>query len=127
MTGISTPSSVLSACTRPRRLPMVAAVPSSVCAAKRPSTRMRSGFSKAICRIRYGLQAAISSGLGLRLPGGRHLITLVMNTSVSRLMPTAASMASSNWPDRPTKGWPCRSSCAPGASPTTSQRVGVAP
>ncbi|KAG1301638.1 hypothetical protein G6F63_016794 [Rhizopus arrhizus] len=40
---------------------------------------------------------------------------------------TAASMASSNWPDRPTKGWPCRSSCSPGASPTTSQRVGVAP
>ena len=31
----------------------------------------------------------------------------------------ARSMASSSWPDFPTKGSPCRSSCSPGASPTT--------
>ena len=42
-------------------------------------------------------------------------------------MPTADSMASSSWPERPTKGWPWRSSCSPGASPTTSQRAGWPP
>ena len=36
-------------------------------------------------------------------------------------------MASSSWPERPTKGWPWRSSCSPGASPTTSQRAGWPP
>ncbi len=34
----------------------------------------------------------------------------------------AASMRSSNWPERPTKGTPCRSSSAPGASPTSITR-----
>ena len=32
-------------------------------------------------------------------------------------------MASSNCPAAPTKGAPCKSSCSPGASPTTSQRA----
>src|SRR5882672_6253353 len=38
-----------------------------------------------------------------------------------RLSPRARSMLSSNWPDLPTKGSPCRSSCSPGASPTIIQ------
>src|SRR6218665_1450402 len=36
-------------------------------------------------------------------------------------------MRSGNWPARPTKGSPTRSSCSPGASPTSIQRALVLP
>ena len=36
-------------------------------------------------------------------------------------------MLSSNWPDLPTNGSPCASSCSPGASPTTIQWAAVWP
>ena len=45
---------------------------------------MTFGRISSICRTRYGLHAATSSGIGLRLPGGRCLRTLQMKTS-SRL------------------------------------------
>ena len=50
-----------------------------------------------------------------------------MASSAWRDRPMAASMASSSLPAGPTKGWPCRSSCSPGASPTTIQRAWRAP
>ena len=48
---------------------------------KRPSVTTTDGSSAATWRCRYGAQAAISSGSGSRLSGGRHFTTLVMNTS----------------------------------------------
>ena len=43
----------------------------------------------AICSIRWGLQASISSGAGSRFSGGRHFTTLAMYTSCPR-QPDAA-------------------------------------
>ncbi len=59
----------------------------------------------------------------MRLPelfggiSGRHLRTLAMYTS-ARDKAIASIILVSNWPAKPTKGSPCRSSSAPGASPT---------
>ena len=47
-------------------------------AAGRPSATMSFGCSSAICRARNGWQAAISSGSGVRLLGGRHFTVLAM-------------------------------------------------
>ena len=55
----------------------------------RPSVTTTAGSSTSSWRRRYGAQAAISSGCGSRLSGGRHLTTLVMNTS-SRPQPIDA-------------------------------------
>ena len=48
---------------------MVASVPSSVCAAKRPIARISLGWISPIWRSRCGEHFATSSGSGLRLPG----------------------------------------------------------
>ncbi len=65
--------------------------------------------------------SATSSGVGSRLPGGRHLSTLAMYTVSRGRARCARSIELSSWPARPTNGSPWRSSSAPGASPTTSQ------
>ena len=57
-----------------------------------------------------------------RLPGGRQGTILAMYTEV-RSNPIAASMRSSNLPDRPTNGRPSMSSSRPGASPTSITRA----
>jgi len=49
-------------------------------AAMRPTASMMPGRSSAIWRSRYGRHCTTSSGFGSRLPGGRHLSTLAMNT-----------------------------------------------
>ena len=51
---------------------------SRVCAAKRPSARTKRGCSSSIWRSSQGSHCAISTGSGLRLCGGRHLITLAI-------------------------------------------------
>ena len=56
----------------------------NVCIEKRPSVTTSAGSSTSSCRRSQGAQAAISSGSGSRLPGGRHLTTLVMKTSSTR-------------------------------------------
>ena len=55
----------------------------------RPSVTISAGSSTSSWRWRYGAQAAISSGSGSRLSGGRHLTTFVMKTS-SRRQPSVA-------------------------------------
>ncbi len=52
--------------------------PSRVCAAKFPMARMTSGLIVWIWAMRNGLQAATSSGSGLRFRSGRHFTTLAM-------------------------------------------------
>jgi hypothetical protein len=49
-----------------------------------------------------------------------------MKTS-PRSNPAARSIELSSWPARPTKGSPCRSSSAPGASPITMSRAARLP
>ena len=75
----------------------------------RPRVTTTAGSRISSCRVRYGAQAAISSGSGSRLPGGRHLTTLVMKTS-SRFQPIGRSRSLSRVPAAPTNGRPCWSS-----------------
>src|ERR1700674_1249371 len=84
------------------------------------------GWMRASCRTRYGEQASASLGMGSRFCGGRHLRTLVMETSapVTRMR---ESRVSSSFPAAPTKGSPCRSSLKPGASPTIMMSAGCGP
>ena len=56
----------------------------NVASEKRPSVTTSAGSRTSSWRRRYGAQAAISSGSGSRLPGGRHFTTLVMKTSSRR-------------------------------------------
>ena len=56
--------------------------------------------------FRYGSHRSISSGSGLRLPGGRHFKILQIKTS-SRFNPIASSILFRNCPALPTKGSPC--------------------
>ncbi len=85
------------------------------------------GCTNSTCRRRKGSHCAISSGSGLRLPGGRHFSTLAMKTLSRRFRPSARSMLSRSLPAWPTKGSPCRSSFSPGASPITSQSACCGP
>jgi len=48
------------------------------CAANLPSATIMRGRMAASCFLRNGSHSAISSGSGLRLPGGRHFRTFVM-------------------------------------------------
>ena len=89
---------------------------------KRPSVTTSAGSRTSSWRRRKGRQAAISSGSGSRLPGGRHFTTFVMKTS-SRCQPTSPSSSSSRVPAAPTKGRPSRSSFWPGPSPTKTTSV----
>ncbi len=57
---------------------MGASVRSRVFAAKVPSAQTISGSMASSCLSRNGSQAAISSSLGLRFPGGRHFRMLQM-------------------------------------------------
>ena len=107
----------------PRSLVMPPLRPSSASRAVAPRRPISAGRCRTICCASQGRQAAISVRLGLRLPGGRHLITLAMYKSRSLSRPAAASSCSSSLPARPTKGWPLASSSAPGASPISSSRA----
>ena len=64
--------------------------------------------------------------VGLRLPGGRCLRTLQMNTSSRRKL-MAARILVSSWPAWPTNGSPRSSSFAPGASPTHMRSASGSP
>ena len=64
--------------TRPRSLVIGSVVRSSDCDANLPSATTTRGCTIASCSNRNGSQVATSSGSGLRLPGGRHLITFAM-------------------------------------------------
>ena len=72
------------------------------------------------------MQAAISSGSGSWLPGGRHFTTFAMWT-VSRESPMPPSSSSRKRPAGPTKGRPRSSSRAPGASPMHITSAGAGP
>src|SRR6202521_3185457 len=84
------------------------------------------GRTSSSWRLRYGEHDSASLGIWSRFMGGRHLSTLVMNTS-DRLSPMRASRVSSSLPAAPTKGSPCRSSLKPGASPTIMMSAGCGP
>ena len=88
----------------------------------RPSVTTRAGCRISSWRCRNGAQAAISSGSGSRLSGGRHFTTFVMKTS-SRRQPTWPRRRTSSSPARPTNGRPWRSSLKPGPSPTNITSV----
>ncbi len=88
----------------------------------RPRVTTSAGSSVSSWRRRYGAQAAISSGSGSRLSGGRHFTTFVMKTS-SRRQPIEARSRTSRSPARPTNGRPWRSSLKPGPSPTKTTSV----
>ena len=92
----------------------------------RPSVTTSAGSRTSSCRRRNGAQAAISSGCGSRLSGGRHLTTFVMKTS-SRRQPIEPSSFTSRSPARPTNGRPWRSSLKPGPSPTNTTSVSGSP
>ena len=64
----------------------------------------------------HGQQAAISSGCGSRLPGGRHLqrVERCRRRRRGACPSPRACSRSRSWPDRPTNGRPCLSSSAPG-------------
>ena len=68
---------------------------------------------------RNGRHAAISSGVGSLLLGGRHFTVLVIMTLVLS-NPASLIMLSRIFPERPTKGLPSRSSNSPGPSPTNT-------
>ena len=104
----------------PAQPPKATSVRNRFCAAIRPTANMILGFKQGDLPLEIGQALArLSRGAGSRLPGGRHFKTLAMYTC-SRSRPMARSMEFSNWPARPTKGSPWRSSSAPGASPTIS-------
>src|SRR5256885_6838670 len=85
--------------------------------AKLPSVATTRGWISSICLQRCASHASISSGIGSRFPGGRHLSTLATYTS-ARVSPIPDSSWSSSLPAAPTNGTPCLSSWKPGASPT---------
>ena len=55
--------------------------PRSSLVEKLPSVQITVGWISSTWRSRYSWQFSISTGCGSRLPGGRHLSTLAMNTS----------------------------------------------
>src|SRR6185369_9426297 len=63
---------------RPRCFEIGVGSRSSVCTAKRPSATTILGPTAAICALRNGSHASISSGSGSRFPGGRHFTTFAM-------------------------------------------------
>ena len=92
------------------------------CVAKLPNVTMTSGLIVCVCWRKKVAHASISSGFGLRFEGGLHLRTFAMKTS-SRLSPATSSSSSRNFPAAPTKGFPCKSSFLPGASPIIITRA----
>ena len=83
---------------------------------------MTFGFINSSCLIKYGEQAATSSGCGFRFPGGLCLTTLVIKTS-SRDNFTDSRIFVRRAPAWPTNGSPVSSSFAPGPSPTQTTRA----
>ena len=63
---------------RPRIRVMPSLVPSSVCIDGPPRQTRMSGLASSIWRRMKGRQIAVSCGVGVRLPGGRHGTTLAM-------------------------------------------------
>src|SRR5256885_3881370 len=94
--------------------------------AKLPSVATTRGWISSICRQRCASHASISSGIGSRFPGGRHLSTLATYTS-ARVSPIPDSSWSSSLPAAPTNGTPCLSSWKPGASPTNIRSAAGSP
>ena len=86
-------------------------------AAVPPTRTSTNGFTSWMWRLINGKHKSISFGVGCRFPGGRHGIMLEIYTD-DRSSPIDDNILSNNCPLTPTKGLPCRSSSAPGASPT---------
>jgi hypothetical protein len=66
---------------RPRSSLMPSLRPKSQWVGVLPKVMMILGFTKAIWAASHSQQAAISSFVGTRFPGGRHFTTFVMYTS----------------------------------------------
>ena len=62
----------------PARRVMPSLMPSSVCIAGPPRQTRKSGLASSIWRRMKGRQIAVSCGVGVRLPGGRHGTTLAI-------------------------------------------------
>ena len=93
----------------------------------RPSVTTTAGSSTSSWRRRYGAQAAISSGCGSRLPGGRHFTTLVMKTSSRRQPTDSMQLDQQTGPSAPTNGRPGLVLVAPGSlADEHDLRVGAA-
>ena len=113
MTFASSNSNIL-----PRRFPRDSLFFNSPLAAVKPKHRISFGFITLNCFFRYGMQVSISSGSGVRFPGGRHFTTFPIKTSsLSKFI--ALSISVRSCPALPTNGRPCLSSSAPGPSPIT--------
>src|SRR5919201_3346904 len=108
---------IVVSCSSPCTRVMPVGLPESSFVAKLPSVATTRGQISSILRHRCPSQASISSGIGSRLPGGRHFNTFATKTS-ERVSPIPASNWSRSFPAAPTNGTPCWSSWKPGASPT---------
>ena len=62
----------------PRSLSTPSVVLSSTLADGPPSVTSTFGLASSICRSMNGRQISVSCGVGVRLPGGRHGMTLAM-------------------------------------------------
>lgn len=109
-------------CHRPRTRARTTPVPNRCRTAVCPIATITRGRTERSCSTRYGRQAASSSALGRRFPGGRHFTELVMN-ALDRRMPASRSASSRIFPAAPWKGLPARSSARPGASPIRKRRA----
>src|SRR5210317_875889 len=85
-------------------------------AASLPTAIMYLGLTRSICILTQLAHASICSFVGSALLGGLHITTLVMYISLRDTL--NLSIKSTKYPPvSPTKGFPCKSSCLPGASP----------
>src|SRR3989344_6032909 len=85
-----------------------------------PPTKMRTfGLISSIWRSIKGKHASNSCWVGWRLPAGRQKTVFEIYKSFSLSNPAHLKAWVKSWPLMPTKGLPCRSSSAPGASPTS--------
>ena len=89
---------------------------------------MTFGVVSSSWRARYGLHASISSGSGSRLPGGRHMTTLMTRTS-SRCMPESPRAGAGRGAGRSDRrtGSPARPPAGPGPSPMKSRSASGSP
>ena len=79
---------------------------------------MTSGFCNSMVRSRKGRHISVSASVGVRLPGGRQKIALVMNTELSR---SSAIAATARW--RPACGRAIARTCRQTVCPGCPRRV----
>ena len=78
MAGIAIPEAVTWAFQLPRSRIIPSVAWSNVFADGPPSVTSTFGLASSICRSMKGRQISVSCGVGVRLPGGRHGMTLAI-------------------------------------------------